>query len=386
MVQTIGSPIDPIWIIASIALPTMFLSPIYAQAAEVWGHKRFLMASTTTGFIGCLVIGVSQASFAKIILGHVLIGCGLGAQALIRITIGKMIQFTQSSFGQAIVVISSSLGAIAGFLVIRPLSNNPSWFKYYMVAMTLYGIAGAAIFAAYHPYTTTDHTLSRRGRLARLDWLGYLLLLYALPLPVGLVLLRTLPPSAKAFAISSIAIGTVCLCPLILYGIRPKAHAILQRGLFGSQKEHVLAMACAFGEGAAFFAAVIYTLYQITKLHEADLLLAGLRCSVAFLSSIFASIWTAFYTTRHNKFWTINLIGLALYVVFFVLMINTDLKSGMHLWGYPVFFGLGLGISTTTLPTRARNSVLMELESLATGLLVLARSFGGVVGVVICKS
>lgn len=386
LVQTLGSPIDPIWVIASIALPTMFLSPIYAQAAEVWGYKSSLMVSTTLGFVGCMVIGVSQTSFAKIIFGHALIGCGLGAQALIHITIAKMIEYTRRSFAQAIVVTSSNLGAIAGFLVIRPLSTNPSWFKYYTVAMALYGIAGVAIFATYHPYTTTDHSVSRRDRLARLDWLGYLLLLFTLTLPVGLVLLRTLPTSAKEFAISSITIGTVCLCPLILYGRRPKAHAILQRGLFGSQQELVLAMACAFGEGAAFFAAVIYTLYQITKLHEVDFLLAGLRCSVAFVSSTFASLWTAFYMNHHRKFRTINLIGLALYVVFFVLMISTDLKSGIHLWGYPVFFGFGLGISTTALPTRARNSVLMELESLATSLLILARSFGGVVGIVICKS
>ncbi|KXJ97008.1 hypothetical protein Micbo1qcDRAFT_170757 [Microdochium bolleyi] len=280
----------------------------FAQMFSFVGAATFLVASGLLGSIGCVANSSALHSFTTVVVGNVFIGCSFGAQALIHVAIAAEMGTTQHSFAQAVVMTAGSLGAISGLLV------------------------GA--------------------------------------LPIGLVLSRTLPLS-QALSILVIAAGTVLgLLPVIKVIKEPSW--VFHHTFYLQPKQFALATACAFCEGFGFFAAMIYTAYQITGLYDASLFIAGLQLGVAFLSAIIASWSTAWYLTNREKFLAINTLGLSC------------LSTSIYLWGNPVLLGSGLGITMTTLPTKAQLSVPMEGEPVATSLLISARSLGGVVGVVIC--
>lgn len=67
------------------------------------------------------------------------------------------------------------------------------------------------------------------------------------------------------------------------------------------------------------------------------------------------------------------------------LMASASLSTSTGVWGYPVFLGIGLGWSLTYLTTVAQLSTPPHLIAITSGILLAIRSFGGAIGLAICK-
>jgi hypothetical protein len=66
-------------------------------------------------------------------------------------------------------------------------------------------------------------------------------------------------------------------------------------------------------------------------------------------------------------------------------MATSTLSSVTAVWGYPVVLGVGLGWSLTYLVTVAQLGTPPHMIAVTSGILLSIRSFGGSVGLAICK-
>lgn len=120
-------------------------------------------------------------------------------------------------------------------------------------------------------------------------------------------------------------------------------------------------------------------------LYEEDTLLGSVRFSVAFISTIPASVITGLYCAYTKKIRWITVLAFLIFVAFFACMATTDQSSGSNVWGYPVLLGSALGMTLITLLTVAQLSTPPELISIASGLAISIRSLGGTIGIAICE-
>lgn len=67
-------------------------------------------------------------------------------------------------------------------------------------------------------------------------------------------------------------------------------------------------------------------------------------------------------------------------------MASAGTGSSTAVWVYPMIIGLGIGFSLTCLVTIAQLSTPPKLIAITSGLLIAIRSFGGSIGLAICKS
>lgn len=66
-------------------------------------------------------------------------------------------------------------------------------------------------------------------------------------------------------------------------------------------------------------------------------------------------------------------------------MAGSHLSSSSAVWGYPIFLGVGLGWSLTYLTAIAQLSTPPALIAITSGILLAIRSFGGAIGLAMCK-
>jgi MFS family permease len=378
-----------VWITAPIAILTVVLGPIVSQASDYWGRKCFLVILTLFGTVGGVIVA-RASSMVMVIVGFTILGVAFGAQPLLHTVASEVLPRRWRAWAQAGIMAANGLGLITGLVVGGALNRhgNPSGFRHYFyIAMALFAIASAICVFAYRPLPTRlQTTYTFREKVAQLDWIGYGLLASSLVLfSVGLFWSQNPYKWSDPHPSATFAVGLALALLLILYETKFKADGMFHHGLFKSNRNFTIATICVFCEGIAFFAANIYFAFQVSVLYEADLLIVGVRFSIAFMATIVASGFTGIYCAITKKVRWATVVAFVIFMVFFICMSTTNRNTSMPVWGYPVLLGWALGMTLITLITVAQLSTPPELISIGTGLIISVRSLGGTIGIAICK-
>jgi hypothetical protein len=116
----------------------------------------------------------------------------------------------------------------------------------------------------------------------------------------------------------------------------------------------------------------------------ARLLLGATAFSMLFIIGGAASVLFGLFVAKFRSVKIPGIIGLGLIVLFNVLMATTTPSTlAANYWGYAVFAGLGLGSVIPTFMMAAQMSTPPDLISLASGLDIVARPIGGVIGLAV---
>lgn len=377
------------WITAPIAILTVVLGPIVSQASDYWGRKCFLVILTLFGTVGGVIVA-RASSMVMVIVGFTILGIAFGAQPLLHTVASEVLPRRWRAWAQAGIMAANGLGLITGLVVGGALNRhgNPSGFRHYFyIAMALFAIASVICVFAYRPLPTRlQTTYTFREKVAQLDWIGYGLLASSLVLfSVGLFWSQNPYKWSDPHPSVTFAVGLALALLLILYETKFKADGMFHHGLFESNRNFTIATICVFCEGIAFFAANIYFAFQVSVLYEADLLIVGVRFSIAFMATIVASGFTGIYCAITKKVRWATVVAFVIFMVFFICMSTTNRNTSMPVWGYPVLLGWALGMTLITLITVAQLSTPPELISIGTGLIISVRSLGGTIGIAICK-
>lgn len=78
-----GAAAQSSWLSGAMAIFTVVLGPIVAQAADYWGRKWFLVGLSFSGALGSLVVALAT-SMSMVVAGCCLVGTVFGVQPLLQ--------------------------------------------------------------------------------------------------------------------------------------------------------------------------------------------------------------------------------------------------------------------------------------------------------------
>lgn len=254
-----------------MAIMTVVLGPIVAQAADYWGRKWFLVGLSFSGGLGGLVTARAD-SMGMAIAGCCLVGTAFGMQPLLHAVVSEVLPRAWRGWAQSINMLSNALGLFGGLAIGGALTRggDPDGFRrFFYLGMALFWATGLVCVFAYKPPPRELQRLPRREKLGRLDWVGYGLLASGLVLfCLGLSFLS--PYTWRDARVSApFAIGLVLAIALGVYEGRFKTDGMFHHGLFQRDRNFAIALICIFSEGIGFFAANQYFAFQVSVLPQA---------------------------------------------------------------------------------------------------------------------
>ncbi|KAK4034555.1 putative siderophore iron transporter protein [Parachaetomium inaequale] len=391
--QTIGAHFNDttkvVWFPGAIAIFTVVLGPVVSQVADYWGRKWSLVTLTFIGAVGSVLIS-RASSVNTTIAGFCLVGVAFGTQPLLHVVASEVLPRRWRGWAQACPVGFSTLGSIVGLFVGAALNRNSNpnsdGFRYYFyLAMACFLIAAVICALVYNPPPLPGQlALTQREKLAKLDWLGYLLFSTGLVLfSVGLSYSKNPYEWSDPRVSATFAVGLALSLALVVYETRYKKDGLFHHGLFSRNRNFSIACVAIFLEGLAFFAVNSYFSFQVGVLYEPDAMLVAVRYSLKFVFTALFGCVAGWYCTRTRRVRWITVAAFLLLIAFFVCMATSDRGSDDAVWGYAVLMGVSFGILLTTLITVAQLSTPPELISIASGLFIGVRSLGGTVGLAI---
>lgn len=324
------------------------------------------------------------------IAGEVVSGIAFGVQALLHAVMSEVVPRQWRPYAQATAAVAAGFGGLAGLLIGGALTQNNNYEGFrnfsYMTA-GLYFVSTVLCFFLYNPPVRRSQLgLTNAQKLRQLDWIGYAFLAMGLvALCMGLSWSQNPYEWTNTHVLAPLIIGVSLISCLVFYEARFKEDGMCHHGLFSHGWNFNIALWCAFVDGIAFFAANSYFTFEVSILYETDPLRSTFRYAIAlFVSTIMAILAGAYCSTTK----TIRLpavFAFSIMTAFFACMATATQGSSLAVWTFPILFGIGLGCSLCTVLALSQLSTPKELLTIATGLIVSIRSFGGSIGLAICK-
>ena len=371
------------WLVSTIAISAAALGPPVSQSADYWGRKWFVICFTACGLVGCL-ISARANTFGMLIGGQSIACLAIGAQPLVHAIASEIIPRKYRSLAQSAVITSSALGGVVGILMGGALvRHTPQGFRvYFYITAGFYGVIAAIVTWLYNPPPRDPQVeLSQHQKLARLDWVGYLLFVPGLVLfSFALTSSSGVYPWNSSKIIGTLVVGLVLLIMFIIYEWKFTKTGMLHHGLFSRGRNFFICLVIIFAEGITFFAADTYYGYVLSVLDDQDLFHAGLYFTIAWWTAIVATVMTGLYVSRTKRVRAPLVFAMVCFTIFNATMASLTPNTPHNAAGFAVFLGLGLGVALNTLVVTAQLSTPPELIAIASGLMIGMRSTGGTVG------
>jgi MFS family permease len=243
------------WLTKTIAIVAGSLSAPVAQAADLWGRKWFVVGFTYCGAVGSLIASRANG-FPQLIAGQTIGSFHAGAQTLVHAIASEILPRKYRPFAQAATAAAGGLGGITGSLLAGGLTKDDpnNWRIYFYILAALYITMATVVMFLYNPPPRElQLQLTQRQKLARLDWIGYALLI------PGIVLFGyALTSSAAVYAwsdrrvIATLVIGAVMIIGFVLYEWLVITTGTLHHSLFQS-RNFPIAFGAFFVEGVSEF-------------------------------------------------------------------------------------------------------------------------------------
>jgi MFS family permease len=323
------------------------------------------------------------------IAGEVIAGLSYGAQPLLHAVASEVVPRKYRPFAQASCNVAAALGGLVALLVGGAMTrdNYAEGFRdYWYLATALYAIAAILCVILYNPPARPSQLgLTHIEKLRKLDWIGYFLLTSGLVLfCVGLSWSQNPYLWTDAHVLATFLVGFFLLVAFGVYEWKFQADGMVHHGLF-SHRNFAIALGGVFVEGLVFFAANNYFAFEVGVFFETDPLRTGLRYSISFIAYAISSVLAGIYCSKTKKLRLPTVLAFLSIIIFNICMATATPASSAAVWGFPIFLGIGLGVCLCALVTAAQLSTPRELISVTSGLMISIRSFGGSIGLAICK-
>jgi MFS family permease len=381
---------DGVWLSTSITIITVVLGVPVSRAADLWGRRWFLIGLTFCGVIGSIIIA-RATSMNVAIAGEVISGLAFGAQALLHAVMAEVLPRKWRPFAQAIATVSGSLGGVVGLLVGGALTrygNYEGFRNLWYMATAMYALSTILCFFLYNPPVRRSQLgLTNSEKLQQLDWVGYIFLTLGLvTLCMGLSWSENPYGWRDAHVLAPFVTGLALLASLIVYETKVKKDGMCHHKLFSIHKWNFsIALWCIFVDGISFFATNSYFTMEVGILYESDPLKATVRYALGFISTCVMAGLAGMYCARTKTIRAPAVFAFGVMTVFFICMATATKGSSAAVWAYAIIFGIALGGTLCSIVALSQLSTPKDLLTIATGLIISVRSFGGSIGLPLCE-
>ncbi|KAH6986962.1 major facilitator superfamily domain-containing protein [Ilyonectria destructans] len=380
VVAVVGGSSEQIWLSQVLAILTCVFGPPFSQAADLWGRKWFIIIGALCGFVGSIIIARST-SMGMAIAGEAICGLGFGTQPLLYAVASEILPRRYRPIAQGgmnvAINMAGAFGLLVGSVIIK--EHSEGFRIYWYLSAGLMGVSALVCFLLYNPSPRPlQLSLTLNEKLARLDWVGYFLLVSGIVL-FGMALTWSDNPYSwgDAHILAPFVLGLAFLLGLAIHNGFYKRNGLFHHALFQKDRNFALAMLAMFVEGMSFFAANNFFALEMSVLFETDPVRVGLRFSIVFFTAILSASCVAAYSSARKDIRTPTVLSFVAFLIFDVLMATVDLSSSTNAWGYPAFLGLGIGGCLVCIVTAAQLSSPPDHIAISSGLIIATRSLGG---------
>ncbi|MCJ1471569.1 hypothetical protein MMC13_000209 [Lambiella insularis] len=344
------------------------------------GRKWFIVVLSALSCIGCIIVSRAD-SIGMAIAGQAVGALAQGCQPTIHAVASEILPRKYRPLAQSSINIAAGLGGVVGLLVGGSLTlHNPDGFRiYWYIAASLNASTTVIIFLLYHPPVRElqlKYTLYEK--LARLDWIGYFLLIAGPVLfSFSLTSSITVYPWRSAQILAPLVVGVLLLVAFFAYEWKITRTGVLHHDLFSRGHNFAVAELSIFVEGLIFFASNQYFGFEVAVMYDQNQFKAGLYYTTTWFVAMVSTTVAGIYCARSKTIKVLVLVAFGSFAVYNALMASLNLSTRRNVIGYAVFLGIGLGTVLNALIVVAQLSTPRELISTTTGLMIATRSFSG---------
>jgi MFS family permease len=383
----LGDASKSLWPSAITGIAFCTLNPPIAQISDFWGRKNIILVCALLAFAGQMM--VARASSISMLLGGFGVsGFSVGLQFALFSIVSEIMPRRHRAWAQSTVQCTTAVGGTVSVLLGGSLlrhNNLENYRIYFYVAAAVYAIGIVGIFFGYRPLANElQNNLTLIDKLARLDWIGILLLVTGLTLfSLGLNWYDNPYGFTNQHVLAPFILGLTFLIAFCLYEGLVNKEGIAHHSLF-RHRSYLLACIILAVEGAVFFTMNNYFVYEHILLNGVSSWDASLPLIMCFSLGVPMFVIAGFYTTRTKRLKDTMLIGLLSYVGYCAGMATVDANTTQSFFfGISVLQAAANGFTVSNIVVTAQMSTPPAMIALTTGLLLASRGFGAAIGTVV---
>ena len=375
LVSSLGGVHIYSWVFSAYLLATTVSVPIWGRLADMYGRKRFYLASIFLFLLGSVLAGQSR-SMAFLVFARAVQGFGSGGVFPIGSTILSDIYSLEQrariqGLFSSIWGFASMVGPLAGGLITDLLSWR--WVFYINVP---FGIA--AMLVIHKSLTEPERDKPRHsidlGGVLSLSGSVSLLLLGLIRLGKGASLTEP--------ALGGLFVGSALLLALFLRIEKRSPEPLLPVQLFGN-RVFTVASAVGFFTGMGLFGSISFVPLFVQGVLNGSATRAGTSLTPLMLAWVILSAASGWLILKVG-YRPLVVGGMAFLALGFGQLLSIGVATSYaEIWIAMGTLGIGMGLSMVTMLLGVQNSVSRHLIATATSGTIFFRTIGGTVGVAI---
>ncbi|KAI5450883.1 hypothetical protein NCC49_002624 [Naganishia albida] len=385
----IGDSGRAVWLSQSVAVCTAVLSPIFSRGSDLFGRKYFLVGACTAGFVGDLI--VSRANTMNMaIAGAAISGISYGAQPLAFAIPSEVVHRRYRVHANLFANVAGGMGSVVALAIGSSLMRNHHEERFrilFYISAGIYAVSALICQFCYNPPRLPTQVGAVGERLGYMDWVGYALFTGSLTtLTMGLTWGKNPYPWNSAQVLAPLLIGVGLAILLAVHQWKVRTDGLFARHIFSKSRNPAIVLVAVAIEGAAFFCITNYFPTVVGVAFETDLRRVTTMLSIGFFTVFVASPFIGLYSQRFKDLKVLDVAAFIFFAIFFGCMISVGPGSGLGLWFYPIFYGLGLALGLSGLMAAAQFGAPPDAIATVSALVISLRSLGGSVGLAVCTA
>jgi EmrB/QacA subfamily drug resistance transporter len=373
IVGSLGGVSHLSWVVTAYTLASTVTTPFYGKLGDMYGRKKFFIASILIFLAGSALSGLST-SMAELITFRAIQGLGAGGLMVgAMATLGDIVPPRERGRYMSYMMVVMMLATVGGPLAGGWITDTFSWRWIFYINLPLGGAALVYLIATLHlPARRVEH---------RIDYLGGGLLAVV---ATAIILIATWGGTEYKWLSAPVG-GLIALAVIALVGFiaveRRAMEPMLPLHVFRN-RNFSLTMVMTFFTGLALFGAMTFLpLYQQT-VQGASPTVSGLLLTPMMLGSTITAVVAGQAVTRTGRYKIFPILGGAVMAVgMFMLsklgVSTTRMDTSIDF----VVLGLGMGFLMQMVSLIAQNSVEMKDMGVASSARMFFQQIGGSLGV-----